>query len=119
MSCMGSIPGKARTDKNVNVYLEMQCKSLWIKASAKCINVNVKIDIKFRCSLQQHSNSCSTANLLRPLKHRIFLMESVWLSSVLYSSTLYIHCLQVTKGTQVLEKKKNYVDDCDYNPEGT
>jgi len=43
MSCMGSIPGKARTDKNVNVYLEMQCKSLWIKASAKCINVNVKI----------------------------------------------------------------------------
>jgi len=28
-----------RTDKNVNVYLEMQCKSLWIKASAKCINV--------------------------------------------------------------------------------
>jgi len=25
-------PGKARTDKNVNVYLERQCKSLWIKA---------------------------------------------------------------------------------------
>jgi len=24
-----------RTDKNVNVNLEMQCKSLWIKASAK------------------------------------------------------------------------------------
>jgi len=38
---MRSIPGKARTDKNVNVYLEMQCKSLWIKAYAKCINVNV------------------------------------------------------------------------------
>ena len=27
---------KARTDKIVNVYLEMQCKSLLIKASAKC-----------------------------------------------------------------------------------
>jgi len=25
------------------VGLEMQCKSLWIKASAKCINVNVNI----------------------------------------------------------------------------
>jgi len=29
-------PGKARTEKNINDYLEMQCKSLWIKASAKC-----------------------------------------------------------------------------------
>jgi len=36
-------PGKARTDKNVNDYLEMQCKSLWMKASAKCINVSVNV----------------------------------------------------------------------------
>ncbi len=25
----------------------MQCKSLWIKASAKCINVNVNIDTPY------------------------------------------------------------------------
>ncbi len=25
----------------------MHCKSLWIKASAKCINVNVNVDIEF------------------------------------------------------------------------
>jgi len=30
-------------DKNVNMYIEMQCKSLWIKESAKCINVKCKI----------------------------------------------------------------------------
>jgi len=29
------------TDKNVNVYLGMQIKSIWIKASVKCIYVNV------------------------------------------------------------------------------
>ncbi len=34
-------PGKARADKNVKTVTWMQCKSLWIKASAKCINVNV------------------------------------------------------------------------------
>jgi len=34
-------PGKARNYKTVNVYLEMQCKSLWIKVSTNCMNVNV------------------------------------------------------------------------------
>ncbi len=39
---MGSIP-RERQDliKNVETVTWMQCKSLWIKASAKCINVNV------------------------------------------------------------------------------
>ncbi len=32
-------PGKARADKNVKTVTWMQCKSLWIQASAKCINV--------------------------------------------------------------------------------
>ncbi len=29
----------------------MQCKSLWIKASAKCINVNVNVNV-FSCCLK-------------------------------------------------------------------
>ncbi len=29
----------------------MQCKSLWIKASAKCINVNVNVMIWVQCHL--------------------------------------------------------------------
>ncbi len=39
---MGSIP-RERADKNVKTVTWMQCKLLWIKASAKCINVNVSI----------------------------------------------------------------------------
>ncbi len=38
-------PGKARADKNVETVTWMQCKSLWIKASAKCINVNVNVNL--------------------------------------------------------------------------
>jgi len=30
-----------QTDKNVNVYLKVQCKTLWIKVFAKYVNVNV------------------------------------------------------------------------------
>ncbi len=33
-------PGNTHTDKKCITL--MHCKSLWIKASAKCINVNVK-----------------------------------------------------------------------------
>jgi len=32
----GRFPGKARTDNNVNVYLEKQFNTLRIKVSAKC-----------------------------------------------------------------------------------
>ncbi len=39
-------PGNTHTDKKM--YSLMHCKSLWIKASAKCINVNVKPDWKNR-----------------------------------------------------------------------
>jgi len=38
-------PGKARNDKNVNLLIEIECKSLWIKASAKCIHVSVKLGL--------------------------------------------------------------------------
>ncbi len=39
---MGSIPRESKSWSNVETVTWMQCKSLWIKASAKCINVNVK-----------------------------------------------------------------------------
>ncbi len=38
---MGSIPRESKRWQNVETVTWMQCKSLWIKASAKCINVNV------------------------------------------------------------------------------
>ncbi len=40
---MGSIPRESKSWSNVKTVTWMQCKSLWIKASAKCINVNVNI----------------------------------------------------------------------------
>ncbi len=51
-------PGKARADKNVETVTRMHCKLLWIKASAKCINVNVtrfyrycrfRVEVKVSC----------------------------------------------------------------------
>ncbi len=43
-------PENTRT--NENVYPECNCKSLWIKASAKCINVNVNFMSQYLfCSL--------------------------------------------------------------------
>ncbi len=38
---MGSIPRESKSWSNVKTVTWMQCKSLWIKASAKCINVNI------------------------------------------------------------------------------
>ncbi len=38
---MGSIPRESKSWQNVETVTRMQCKSLWIKASAKCVNVNV------------------------------------------------------------------------------
>ncbi len=38
---MGLIPRESKSWSNVKTVTWMQCKSLWIKASAKCINVNV------------------------------------------------------------------------------
>ncbi len=38
---MGLIPRESKSWSNVKTVTYMQCKSLWIKASAKCINVNV------------------------------------------------------------------------------
>ncbi len=40
---MGSIPRESKSWSNVKTVTWMQCKSLWIKASAKCINVNVNV----------------------------------------------------------------------------
>ncbi len=40
---MGSIPRESKSWSNVETVTWMQCKSLWIKASAKCINVNVNV----------------------------------------------------------------------------
>ncbi len=43
--CVNSAKGcgfDSYTDKNV--WPECNCKSLWIKASAKCINVNVNVN---------------------------------------------------------------------------
>ncbi len=45
---MGSIPRESKRWQNVETVTWMQCKSLWIKASAKCINVNV--NVKKRCA---------------------------------------------------------------------
>ncbi len=39
---MGSIPRESKSWSNVKTVTWMQCKSLWIKVSAKCINVNMK-----------------------------------------------------------------------------
>ncbi len=39
---MGSIPKESKSWLNVETVTWMYCKSLWIKASAKCINVNVR-----------------------------------------------------------------------------
>ncbi len=42
---MGLIPRESKSWSNVKKTVTwMQCKSLWIKASAKCINVNVTIN---------------------------------------------------------------------------
>ncbi len=51
-------PGKARADKNVETVTWMQCKSLWIKASAKCINVNVKLHIHTLETSETYFTSC-------------------------------------------------------------
>ncbi len=40
---MGSIPRESESWSNVKTVTWMQCKSLWIKAFAKCINVNVML----------------------------------------------------------------------------
>ncbi len=34
-------PGNTHTDEKQYILNALHCKSLWIKASAKCINVNV------------------------------------------------------------------------------
>jgi len=40
------------------MHLEMQCKSLWIKASAKCVNVNVDVfSLSFRFNLAEVNDS--------------------------------------------------------------
>ncbi len=44
---MGSIPRQSKSWSNVKTVTWMQCKSLWIKASAKCINVNVNVCTNF------------------------------------------------------------------------
>ncbi len=44
---MGSIPRESKSWSKVKTVTWMQCKSLWIKASAKCINVNVNVN--FTC----------------------------------------------------------------------
>ncbi len=44
---MGSIPRESKSWQNVETVTWMQSKSLWIKASAKCINVNVKCMLWF------------------------------------------------------------------------
>ncbi len=36
----------------------MQCKSLWIKASAKCINVNVNVNLSHEVYIFMFSDSC-------------------------------------------------------------
>ncbi len=53
-------PGKARVDKNVKTVTWMQCKSLWIKASAKCINVNVNVTRHWKPPVSD-SQSCEPA----------------------------------------------------------
>ncbi len=50
-------PGKARPDKNVETVTWMQCKSLWIKASAKCINVNVSHSFTVNSETWQNDES--------------------------------------------------------------
>ncbi len=40
---MGSIPRESKSWFNAETVTWMQCKSLWIKASAKYINVNVNV----------------------------------------------------------------------------
>ncbi len=42
----------------------MQCKSLWIKASAKCINVNVEVSLIFLCELNKHTLNMSLAKVV-------------------------------------------------------
>ncbi len=39
---MGSIPGESKSWSNVETVTWMQCKSLWIKASAKCKCKNIQ-----------------------------------------------------------------------------
>ncbi len=42
---VGSIPREHMYWPNKKCLTWMHCKSLWIKASAKCINVNVNVDL--------------------------------------------------------------------------
>ncbi len=52
---MGSIPRESKSWWNVKLWLKMQCKSLWIKVSATCINVNVNV------SMVTHTRNWSSA----------------------------------------------------------
>ncbi len=51
-------PGKARADKNVKTVTWMQCKSLWIKASAKCINVKCNVNLQVKTVQNSSKQIC-------------------------------------------------------------
>jgi len=62
-ACNTKVMGKRRTDKSVIEYLEMQCKSLWIKVPAKCINVNVnRLDKPHLIFYKRSVHSVNAAN---------------------------------------------------------
>ncbi len=63
---MGSIPRESKSWSKCKkkTVTWMQCKSLWIKASAKCINVNVNV-----------AHSISTLHPIRSLKHALSLLS--------------------------------------------
>ncbi len=105
----------------------MHCKSLWIKASAKCINANVNLGVLFDSNLSfvSHVSSiCKTAffNLkniskLRPLSNAVMLIHAFMTSRLHYCNALlggcsacFINKLQMVQNAaaRVLTRTKKY-----------
>ncbi len=75
----------------------MQCKSLWIKASAKCINVNVNVNIltggcticvwemlvRLKRAFERMFQAASTEFVEISKNHILYSKESLWVKSFL------------------------------------
>ncbi len=90
-------PGKARADKNVETVTWMQCKSLWIKASAKCINVNEYTKFLFEWEKRIFSWTCCNEVLFDVFwgSHHFFSCStvSVIIGESLATRTLFIRTM--------------------------
>ncbi len=78
----------------------MQCKSLWIKASAKCINVNVNVNVQYRTEIQDIINNYyiterivkSTSMTFPKLSGFIYFSKSIQAWKLLFFNSMTFPC---------------------------